>query len=283
MRLSCRGSGDPILFIHGIPTSNQLWTGIIERLSGQFACFTLDLPGLGSEASKSCPLGQLNKIAKEIDALRVEAGIKSWNVVGHDAGSAIAVLYTRLFSQYVNRLSLLAPALFPELRPFYLFEILRKPVLGELLAPCINALIWRLAMHRACQGEDGNGDSVVSTFRAPFTGPLGAWHMMRVLRWGKPSEVLAEMPSILPQLRTPTLIFHGAHDPAIPEAFARRASALIPDAKLLMLDAGHFIPLNRPEMVAHSLRQFFESRPVLPAAASTDAGFAPEQGSGSMA
>ena len=84
------------------------------------------------------------------------------------------------------------------------------------------------------------------------------------------------MPSILPQLRTPTLIFQGAHDAAIPEVFARRAAELIPNARLMMLDAEHFIPLNRPEMVAHSLRQFFESPRVIPAVALTDDGFTPQ-------
>jgi pimeloyl-ACP methyl ester carboxylesterase len=55
----------------------------------------------------------------------------------------------------------------------------------------------------------------------------------------------------------PTLIFHGAHDPAIPEAFARRASELIPNATMVTLESGHFIPLNQPEPVATRLAGFF--------------------------
>jgi pimeloyl-ACP methyl ester carboxylesterase len=55
----------------------------------------------------------------------------------------------------------------------------------------------------------------------------------------------------------PTLIFHGAHDPAIPEAFACRASELIPNATLVTLESGHFIPLDQPEPVATRLAGFF--------------------------
>jgi pimeloyl-ACP methyl ester carboxylesterase len=56
----------------------------------------------------------------------------------------------------------------------------------------------------------------------------------------------------------PTLIFHGAQDIAIPEGFARRASELIPNASLVKLDSGHFIPLDQPGPVAARLAGFFD-------------------------
>lgn len=39
--------------------------------------------------------------------------------------------------------------------------------------------------------------------------------------------------------------------------FARRASALIPRSKVMMVDSGHFIPLNNPEVVTAELLRFF--------------------------
>jgi pimeloyl-ACP methyl ester carboxylesterase len=267
MELLRRGEGDPILFVHGIPTSNQLWRGVVDRLLDNFTCYTLDLPGLGRTPRSPCGIGQLRKMAEEIDRLRERAGIERWHVVGHDAGSAIAVFYASLYADRTNCLSLLSPALFPELRPYYLFELLRKPLLGEVLAPCLNPIIWRTAMRRACLGEDGARCVALSDFRAPFAGVRGSWHMMRVLRWGNPSEVLADIPSLLPQLRVPTLIFQGARDPAIPRVFATRARGLIPNARLLMVDAGHFIPLNRPGIVAQSLAQFFGAQAARKASA----------------
>ena len=41
------GSGDPILFIHGQPTSSYLWRNIIPHLSSQGRCVALDLIGFG--------------------------------------------------------------------------------------------------------------------------------------------------------------------------------------------------------------------------------------------
>jgi pimeloyl-ACP methyl ester carboxylesterase len=63
---------------------------------------------------------------------------------------------------------------------------------------------------------------------------------------------------MLPQLLVPTLIFQGSRDEAVPEIFARRASALIPQSKVFMVDSGHFVPLNNPEVVAAELLRFFE-------------------------
>ncbi|MCK5572518.1 MAG: alpha/beta fold hydrolase, partial [Bacteroidetes bacterium] len=41
------GSGDPILFLHGNPTSSYLWRKIIPYLSGQGRCIAPDLIGMG--------------------------------------------------------------------------------------------------------------------------------------------------------------------------------------------------------------------------------------------
>jgi pimeloyl-ACP methyl ester carboxylesterase len=258
--VSC-GSGDPILFIHGMPTNSRLWSGVIKRLCGQYTCFAVDLPGLGKTPSMGYGPDYLRRLAEQMDALRIENGIEKWHVVGHDAGAAVAVHYAHYFQEHVHHLALLSPSIFPELRPFYLIEPLRKPILGEVLAPLIQAIFWRIAMHRALDGEEGC-DDIVEDFHEPFSGLAGPWHFMRAMRWGKPAELLADVPAFLPQLLMPTLIFHGSKDAAIPEAFARRASSLIPNASMVTLDSGHFIPLHQPEFVASRLAGFFCNHPA---------------------
>jgi hypothetical protein len=79
---------------------------------------------------------------------------------------------------------------------------------------------------------------------------------MRLVRWGKPEDMLAEIPATLAQLPMPTLVFRGSHD-VLPAAFAERAASLIPRSDIVTLDAGHFIPLERPREVAASLAEFF--------------------------
>ena len=41
------GSGDPIIFLHGNPTSSYLWRNIIPYLKPYGRCIALDLIGMG--------------------------------------------------------------------------------------------------------------------------------------------------------------------------------------------------------------------------------------------
>ena len=84
----------------------------------------------------------------------------------------------------------------------------------------------------------------------------GAWRLMRLVRWGRPEDMLGEIPARLAALPMPTLLFHGVRD-VLPAAFAERAASLIPRSRVVTLDTGHFIPLDKPEEVAACLRSFF--------------------------
>ena len=41
------GQGDPIVFLHGNPTSSYLWRNVIPRLAGEGRCLAPDLIGMG--------------------------------------------------------------------------------------------------------------------------------------------------------------------------------------------------------------------------------------------
>jgi pimeloyl-ACP methyl ester carboxylesterase len=259
MHLFSSGSGYPVLFIHGMPTNSRLWDGVVSKLRGRFHCHTVDLPGLGK--SPKIPYGpkQLAILAEQIEQLRIERGIEKWHVVGHDAGSAVAVHYAYTYQERVDHLVLLSPAMFPELKPFHLFRLMRAPVIGEMLAPLVSAIFWNVVMRIALKSRQAESANAVKEFRAPFSGLRGAWRFMSVMRYGNPAVLLEAVPGMLPHLAVPTLIFHGAQDTAVPQSFAQRASSLIPQSKVLVVDSGHFIPLTRPEIVASELNRFFKS------------------------
>jgi pimeloyl-ACP methyl ester carboxylesterase len=128
------------------------------------------------------------------------------------------------------------------------------------MAPFVSLLFWRVVMRLALAGNKDKNE-LVSDFRAPFKGIRGAWRLMTLLRWGNPAEVLASIPALLPNLLLPTLIFHGSKDRAVPQAFALRASRLIPGSEVILLDSGHFLPLNEPVAIAKQLSRFFVQHP----------------------
>jgi pimeloyl-ACP methyl ester carboxylesterase len=48
---SIEGKGPPILFVHGVGGSRQVWTGVIVRLKSEFTCISYDLRGHGESPS----------------------------------------------------------------------------------------------------------------------------------------------------------------------------------------------------------------------------------------
>jgi len=249
-----QGKGEAILFIHGMPTNRMLWNGVIRQLSSRHCCFAVDLPGMGKTPFIPYCLGYLDHLAEEIELLRIQHGVKKWHVVGHDAGSAVAAQYAGRFSARVGCLALLSPAIFPELKPFYLLSPLRKPMIGEVFAPLLHFVFWKIAMQRAIAG--GSDSAFFRTFYQPFSGPAGAWKLMRLVRWGKPEDMLGQIPATLAMLPMPTLLVRGMRD-VLPAEFVERAASIIPISRVVDLDTGHFIPLERPGDVASSLSTFF--------------------------
>jgi pimeloyl-ACP methyl ester carboxylesterase len=249
-----QGKGDAILFIHGMPTNHKLWDGVIEQLCGRHRCFAVDLPGMGVTPFAPYSPDYLDRMAARIELLRIQHGVEKWHVVGHDAGSAIAVQYAGSFGSNVGCLALLSPALFPDLKPFYLLNPLRQPLLGEVLAPLLHFVFWQIAMRRAFTGKANR--LLRRAFYRPFSGWTGAWQFMRLVRWGRPEDMLAEMPATLAQLPMPTLVLQATRD-VLPAAFAERAASMIPRSDMVILNAGHFSPFDRPKEVAACLRDFF--------------------------
>jgi pimeloyl-ACP methyl ester carboxylesterase len=257
MRCNARGKGDAVLFIHGMPTNSRLWDGVVRELSRNFRCFTIDLPGMGGTPFQPYSASYFARVAEQIEQVRVRNHVQRWHVVGHDGGCAIAVHYAHLFQKRVGCMALLSPAIFPDLEPFFLLELLRKPIIGECAAPFVHALFWQIAMKRAIPGIQNAVQR--SSFHRTFAGATGPWRLMRLVRWGRPEILFKNVPSILRRLECPTLVIHGTRD-ILPESFAARAAETISDARLVEFDSGHFIPIERSAEVSQNLMVYFRSR-----------------------
>ncbi|WP_109487065.1 alpha/beta fold hydrolase [Occallatibacter savannae] len=257
MHCSVRGKGEAVLLVHGMPTNGRLWDGVVRDLSRNFRCFIIDLPGMGGTRALPYGAAYFAQVAEQIEQIRTRYQVQRWHVVGHDGGCAIAVQYAHLFRKRVGCMALLSPAIFPDLRPFFLLDLLRKPVIGELLAPLVHACFWQIAMKRAIPELENAAQRC--SFQKTFSGPVGPWKLMRLVRWGEPESVFKEFPSILREIDCPTLVVHGSRD-ILPESFAARGAELIPNSHLIELDSGHFIPIECAVEVAENLAAYFRSR-----------------------
>lgn len=86
------GSGDPILFLHGIPTSCYLWRNVIPHLANLGHCIAPDLIGLGKSDKPNIDYtiqDHIRYIEKFIETL----GLKNITIVMHGWGSLIGFSY----------------------------------------------------------------------------------------------------------------------------------------------------------------------------------------------
>ncbi|SEB25268.1 alpha/beta fold hydrolase [Variovorax sp. YR216] len=60
----------------------------------------------------------------------------------------------------------------------------------------------------------------------------------------------------LPSINTPTLVLVGAHDFCAPSYFSAELAARIPGAEFAILDGGHFIFLEKPELLHDTVEAF---------------------------
>jgi haloalkane dehalogenase len=84
------GSGDPIVFLHGNPTSSYLWRNIIPYVSNQGRCLAPDLVGMGKSGKSPKRAYRFTDHARYLDAWFDAVGVTG-NVtfVLHDWGSAL--------------------------------------------------------------------------------------------------------------------------------------------------------------------------------------------------
>jgi haloalkane dehalogenase len=83
------GQGDPILFLHGNPTSSYLWRNIVPHLSGQARCIAVDLIGMGKSDHPDIPYrydDQYRYLSAFIDELGIGSNL---TLVIHDWGSGL--------------------------------------------------------------------------------------------------------------------------------------------------------------------------------------------------
>ncbi|WP_137287751.1 alpha/beta fold hydrolase [Halorussus salinisoli] len=100
------GEGDPVLFLHGIPTWSFLWRRIAPPLEGQFRTVAPDFVGYGnsdrSDGFDRSIRAQEQAVADLVDQL----GLDEFHVVGHDIGGGVALRYAAHADGRVDKLVL---------------------------------------------------------------------------------------------------------------------------------------------------------------------------------
>lgn len=84
-----RGSGHPIVFVHGLTFDRHAWDPIIASLEQDYRCVSLDLPGHGETTLTGNHDAAVRSIASVVDHLGLQCPL----LVGHSAGAVMSALY----------------------------------------------------------------------------------------------------------------------------------------------------------------------------------------------
>ena len=106
------GAGDPMLFLHGIPTSSYLWRKIIPRLASSRSLVAPDLIGMGSSDKPDIPYRIFDHI-RYIDAWIDALGLSDITLVVHGWGSVIGLDYARRHPDKIKALAFFESHLCP--------------------------------------------------------------------------------------------------------------------------------------------------------------------------
>src|ERR1700756_1958512 len=88
------GSGDPIVFLHGNPTSSYLWRNVMPRFAGEGRLLAPDLIGMGKSGRPDIAY-RFDEHARYLDAWFDALELERVTLVIHDWGSALGIHWAK--------------------------------------------------------------------------------------------------------------------------------------------------------------------------------------------
>jgi pimeloyl-ACP methyl ester carboxylesterase len=256
------GSGPALLFIHGLLGSQKQWAHLVDELDEDHRLIVPDLFGHGESAK---PVGDysLGAHAATLRDLLDRLGIEQVTLVGHSLGGGIAMVFSYLFPERVERLVLVASGgLGREVSP-----LLRSATLpgAEYVLPVIASGWMRDRIASAGRLLGSVGLRPGSDVREVWTGftSLGDADTRRAFLattravidpGGQSVSAHDYLPDATP---IPTLVVWGTKDRMIPAWHAASATSSIENCRIeLFQGAGHFPHLDDPDRFAALVREF---------------------------
>lgn len=246
MAVEIAGDGDPVLLIHGLGATGNLWTPQAGVLARFFRVVRPDLPGSG----RSPPEGEVStaRLVDAMVALLDRLDIGQAHVAGHSFGSVVAQHLAVGHPDRVRSLALIGPIQAPA-------------------DPARKALRDRAQKARN-EGLIGVADTTVQVGTSAETKAhrpeVAAFVRELVMRqdaaaYASTCDAVASVePADVGTIRCPTLLVTGDEDATAPPKVVRALADKIPGSRMVVLGrCGHWTPLERAAEVADALLNFY--------------------------
>lgn len=251
-----RGSGAPVVMIHGLGGQLRNFSyGLAHRL-GDRRLVMVDRPGSGYSRSK--PMGIADQ-AQAIATLIARLGLQRPLIVGHSLGGAVALAIALNHPGRVGALALVAPLTQVQPDVPAAFEgLARMPAAARL------PFAWTLGTPLAKLTARRTLEQVFAPEPVPDDFPMRGGGLLASrpgnidaasYELGHVNAELAAMAPRYPDLKLPVAILYARGDKVLdPELQGRPTAAMIPGARLELMEGGHMVPVTQPERVATFIR-----------------------------
>ena len=238
------GTGDPILFVHGVVTTSNIFPTYVSAYSPEFRGIAVDLRGYGDsdKPTTGFTIDQFSTdLIKLADALHIDKAV--W--VGVSMGGMV-----------VQRLALDHPE---RVKALVLVSTTDGPMRLDENIPTIGAPRDYKAVSKGMIVESFPQDTASKTYQ-PMLDRIPTWNAT-VIREALTSMSQFHVRGQLTRITVPTLIMVGAKDGVATPTIAKGMQAQIPGAQLAEFDTGHFMMVEDPEKFRMVLGDFLTQLP----------------------
>ena len=242
------GSGDrAVVLIHGFPLTRAIWEAQSDALARMSYVVRPDLRGAGRSSAPEGPY-LMERLAADVAAVLDALGIERTALVGHSMGGYVSLAFTRMYTERVTRLALVASRLRADTEQ----EAASRHALAARIEreasiePVVEAYLPRLFAVATMTERPDLMERVRDVART--IGPAAAAAMLRGMALRAPSEDIAE------DLDVPVLVLAGGCDRVVGTEEARAVAARFKRGRLVLCPhSGHLPMVEEPERVTEAL------------------------------
>lgn len=257
------GQGDPILFLHGNPTSSYLWRNIIPYAAEHGRAIAVDLIGMGKSDKPDIEYSFFDHV-RYIEAFVEALDLKNITLVIHDWGSGIGFQYASQHEDNVKAIAFME-AIYRErdsMGP--LFDQFRTPEVGWQLLVDQNIFIEQVLPGSVVRGLT---EAEMMAYRAPFLEPASRkpiWKWPNELPLsGHPAEVVTAINAYqawLVQSSLPKLLFTAQPGVLITPPDADWLRQNLKNLRVVDIGPGrHYIQEDNPHKIGEELARWYQS------------------------
>jgi pimeloyl-ACP methyl ester carboxylesterase len=237
-----RGSGAPVVFLHGNWATGSWWEPVLARLPAGWRGLAYDLRGRGLTTGPDSDYG-IPSLAADLRAFADALGLGPLHLVGHSLGSAVAMQFALEHPGWVRSLAAVAPAWVDGMPRAALTADRQRLLKAD---PALFARASR-AVAPTAPDDDFWRRLVVEGHRQRLSAALGAVNALS--RW-RPGDRLRS-------IACPKLVVGGAADLLIPAPVVARAAAALGARRVTLPGVGHSPNIEAPDALVRCLLPHF--------------------------